>query len=53
MKIVILMEDTCGSPRCVHEHGLSVYVETQKHKLLVDTGATAAFLIKQEKRGTI
>ncbi len=51
MKIVILMEDTCGSPRCVHEHGLSVYVETQKHKLLVDTGATAAFLDNADALG--
>lgn len=44
MKIVILMEDTCGSPRCRYEHGLSVYMETNKHRLLVDTGATDAFL---------
>lgn len=44
MKIVILMEDTCGDPSCSYEHGLSVYVETKKHKLLIDTGATDAFM---------
>ena len=26
------------------EHGLSFYIETKKHKLLVDAGATNAFL---------
>lgn len=40
MKIVILMEDTCGNPLCEYEHGLSVYVETEKHKILADTGAS-------------
>jgi len=40
MKIVILMEDTCGEPCCEAEHGLSVYVETKRHKILMDTGAS-------------
>lgn len=40
MRVVVLMEDTCGDPQCECEHGLSVYVETKKHKLLVDTGAS-------------
>lgn len=44
MKIINLMEDTSGSNGCRFEHGLSFYIETQKHKLLLDTGATAAFL---------
>lgn len=39
MRIVILMEDTCGNPLCEYEHGLSVYIETKKHKILMDTGA--------------
>lgn len=43
-KMVILMEDTCGNEACAYEHGLSVYVETDKHKLLVDTGASDKFL---------
>lgn len=44
MKIVILMEDTCKDPECCFEHGLSVYIETKRHKILLDTGATAAFM---------
>lgn len=53
MKIVILMENTdaCEKPLCVSEHGLSVYVETKKHKLLVDTGASDAFLSNADALG--
>lgn len=51
MKMTILMEDTCGNPKCIHEHGLSVYLETPKHKVLLDTGASPAFLENAEKLG--
>lgn len=51
MKIVVLMEDTCGNPSCSYEHGLSIYVETKKHRLLVDAGATDAFLGNAEMLG--
>lgn len=44
MRIVNLMEDTSAKNGCVCEHGLSFYIETKKHKLLVDTGATDAFM---------
>lgn len=44
MKIISLMEDTPGCSGCLHEHGLSFYIETKKHRLLSDTGATGAFL---------
>lgn len=40
MKIVTLVEDTAGNNQCQFEHGLSFYIETTKHKLLMDTGAT-------------
>ncbi|MBQ0064946.1 MAG: MBL fold metallo-hydrolase [Firmicutes bacterium] len=40
MRIVILMENTSNGI-CECEHGLSVYVETDHHKLLVDTGASS------------
>lgn len=49
MKIIILMEDTCGDPSCRYEHGLSVYVETNHHKILVDTGATDALIQNAKK----
>lgn len=38
MKFITLMEDNLCGPGLVAEHGLSLYIETQKHKLLVDTG---------------
>ncbi|MBE5884534.1 MAG: MBL fold metallo-hydrolase [Lachnospiraceae bacterium] len=40
MKIVNLMEDTQGVADCHYEHGLSFYVETPRHKLLLDAGAS-------------
>lgn len=40
MKIVTLMEDTPGKQACCYEHGLSFYIETEKHCLLFDTGAS-------------
>src|SRR5699024_564782 len=42
MRIITLIENTPGAPGCVHEHGLSLYVETARHTLLMDTGATGA-----------
>ena len=44
IRIINLMEDTAGKEGCVHEHGLSFYLETAHHKILVDTGATGAFV---------
>ncbi len=44
MRIVNLMENTPGVEGCVWEHGLSFYIETEKHKILVDTGASGAFV---------
>lgn len=43
MRIVTLMENTPGAPGCAHEHGLSVYMQTPRHRLVLDTGATGAF----------
>ena len=31
---------TCGHKSCIAEHGLSIYIETEKYKLLLDTGQT-------------
>ena len=51
MKIINLIEDTKGAEGCIYEHGLSFYIETKNHKLLLDTGATDAFIAKAEKWG--
>ena len=42
MKIITLVENSCGNENCIAEHGLSIYIETEKHKLLLDTGQTDA-----------
>lgn len=44
MKIITLIENTCDSPEYCSEHGLSIYIETEKHRLLADTGASPAFI---------
>ena len=51
MKIINLVEDTAGNPLCEHEHGLSFYIETKTHKLLVDSGATDMFIRNAEVLG--
>ena len=38
MRIVNLIENTEGKPGCVSAHGLSFYIETNKHRLLMDLG---------------
>ncbi len=51
MKIINLMENTKGGKNCLFEHGLSFYIETHRHKLLMDTGATNGFLANAEALG--
>jgi len=51
MKIVTLMENTsCREDLCC-EHGLSLYLETESHKILFDAGQSAAFADNAEKLG--
>ncbi len=41
MRITVLMEDHArAADGVIAEHGLSLYIETEKHKLLMDTGAS-------------
>ena len=51
MKFVTLVEDTTKCELGA-EHGLSIYAETEKHKLLFDVGTTDLF-IKNAKAGTM
>ena len=51
MRIISLIENTKGSGECLFEHGLSVYIETEKHCLLADTGASGAFVKNAELLG--
>ena len=43
MIIKVLTENTAVSPKFKSEHGLSLYIETNGHKILFDTGQTDAF----------
>ena len=51
MKITILVENAEGVAGTKAEHGLSVYVETKRHNLLSDTGASDAILHNAEVLG--
>ncbi len=51
MQITVLMEDTCGNPECEYEHGLSLYIETEDHRILADAGAGERTLANAEKLG--
>ena len=44
MRAITLVENTCGNKNCIAEHGLCIYVETERHKLLLDTGQTDALI---------
>ena len=43
MKIISLAENTCKSGLYGTEHGLSLYIETEKHKILFDMGQSELF----------
>ena len=51
MRIINLVENTEGASGCGVEHGLCFYIETEKHKLLMDTGASDLLLKNAEKLG--
>ncbi len=51
MKIVTLMENTSCRDDLCFEHGLSLYLETETHKILFDAGQTAVFADNAEKLG--
>lgn len=51
MKIIALVENTCQSGAFSVEHGLSLYIETNNHKILFDAGQTALFAENAKKLG--
>lgn len=51
MKITTIIEDTSFNAELEAEHGVSFYIETEKHKLLADTGASAKTWSNAEKLG--
>ena len=51
MRIINLIENTQGHEGCTYAHGLSFYVETPKHKLLLDLGPSEETLHNAERLG--
>lgn len=51
MKIWTLIENTACREDLAAEHGLSLYIETGKHRILFDTGKSGAFADNAEKMG--
>ena len=51
MRIVNLIENTPGVDGCVALHGLSFYVETEKHRVLFDAGPSEAILDNAARLG--
>ena len=51
MKVQVLLENTTLSEDLQAEHGLSLYIETSKHKILFDMGQSNAFAENAEKLG--
>ena len=51
MKIINLIENTEGREGCAYAHGLSFYVETEKHRLLMDLGPSGETVRNAETLG--
>lgn len=51
MKIVSLLENTAARADVQAEHGLSLYIETGKHRILFDMGQTTLFAKNAEALG--
>lgn len=51
MKIITLVENTCGAEGCIAEHGLSLYIETENHRILADAGQSDAVVKNANKLG--
>lgn len=49
MKITALIENTSNKNDITTEHGLSLYIQTQKHKILFDMGQSNIFCDNAEK----
>ncbi|MPM75383.1 hypothetical protein SDC9_122375 [bioreactor metagenome] len=51
MIVKVLSENTTSSENLGSEHGLSLYIETETHKILFDTGASGLFAENAGKLG--
>lgn len=51
LKVVGLVENTTESPKLKCRHGLSLYIETEKHRILFDMGPNDLFLKNAKELG--
>ena len=51
MILKVLTENTAVSDEFLYEHGLSFYIETEKHRILFDMGQSDAFIKNAETMG--
>ena len=51
MRVISLIENTGKRRDLQTEHGLSLYIETERHRILFDTGATEQFLDNADRMG--
>ncbi len=51
IKAAVLMENTPYRPEYLSEHGLSLYLETERHRILFDTGQSGNFAVNAERLG--
>ena len=51
MKWTVLSDNRTQNPSLETEHGLSILLETEKHRFLLDTGASDVFIRNAEKMG--
>jgi 7,8-dihydropterin-6-yl-methyl-4-(beta-D-ribofuranosyl)aminobenzene 5'-phosphate synthase len=51
MKWTVLSDNRTQNPSLETEHGLSILLETDKHRILLDTGANDVFIRNAEKMG--
>ena len=51
IKILSLVENTSSSPELKSKHGLCIYIENSRHKILFDLGPNALFLENAQKLG--
>lgn len=51
LRVVALVENSTAVPACEGKHGLSLYLETEKHRLLFDVGPNALFLENAKRLG--
>ena len=51
MKITALLENTSTNPALEPKHGLSIYIETVKHKILFDLGPDDTYLYNAQTMG--